>query len=208
MSDEKLIHSVREEWLNAAVDKIRPIFLGAGFTIPDVRVSVGWPSRGGLAVKKKVIGQCWFGSTAKDGKPQLFLSPVLEEVLDPGGVLATLVHEVGHVAAGAEAKHGPKFVKMMKAVGLEGKPTATVAGADLLARLGDFAKDLGPFPHSALVPSKPLKPQSTRMIKMTCACGYLARTARKWLDEHGAVICPCNNQRMTVDLGLGEEDDE
>ena len=203
-----LIHSVREAWLNAAVDKIRPMFTGAGFTIPDIRVSVGWPSKGGLATKKRIIGQCWFGMTAKDGKPQLFISPLLDDVLDPSGVLATLVHEIGHVAAGADAKHGPRFVKMMKAVGLEGKPTATTAGADLLARLGEFVKDLGEFPHSAIVPTKPPKVQSTRMIKMTCGCGYIARTARKWLDEHGAVICPCNNQRMEVDLGLDEGEKE
>jgi hypothetical protein len=203
-----LIHPVREAWLNAAVDKLRPLFSGSGYEIPEIRVSVGWPSRGGLAVKKRVIGQCWFGMTAKDGKPQLFISPLLDSVLDPQGVLATLVHEIGHVAAGPEAKHGPKFVKVMKAVGLAGKPTATHADEELLKRLESLATDLGPFPHSRLEPIAPPKVQSTRMIKMTCGCGYLARTTQKWLDAHGAVICPCNKQPMTVEEKFNEPNDE
>ena len=39
--------------------------------------------------------------------------------------------------------------------------------------------------------------QSTRMVKVVCAgCGYTARTTRKWLDEAGAPICPCNQEPM------------
>lgn len=196
----------REAWLDAAVSKLRPIFLGHGYTIPELRVSVGWPSRGGTAMKKRTIGQCWFGATAADGKPQLFISPVLDEkVATAGGVLAVLVHEVVHVAAGPDAKHGPKFVKIMKKLGLEGKPTASVASADLIARMEAMAAELGAFPHSALSPATVPKTQSTRMNKMECeTCGYLARTARKWLDEYGPVKCPCNGEIMKIDLGLGD----
>lgn len=197
----------REAWLETAVAKLRPIFLGHGYTIPELRVSVGWPSRGGTAQKKRTIGQCWFGATAADGKPQIFISPVLDEkVATAGGVLPVLVHEIVHVAAGPDAKHGPKFVKIMKKLGLEGKPTATVAGADLVARMEALSIELGAFPHSALSPSTVPKTQTTRMNKMECdTCGYLARTARKWLDEFGPVKCPCNGQPMKVDLGLGDE---
>jgi hypothetical protein len=199
----------REAWLDAAVEKLRPIFIGYGYTIPELRVSVGWPSAGGLANKKKVIGQCWFGVTAADGKPQLFISPLLDNPIDVAGVLPTLVHEVCHVVAGPDAKHGPKFVKVMKYLGLEGKPTATTAGSELIERLKLISTELGPFPHSKLVPCKIPKTQTTRMVKMTCpACSYLSRTARKWLDEFGPVICPCNKQPMTVDLGLTETEGE
>jgi hypothetical protein len=199
----------REAWLMAAVEKLRPIFSGHGYVIPDLRVSVGWPSSGGLATKKKVIGQCFFGHTTEDKKPQLFISPILCDVTEPSGVLPTLVHEVCHVAAGKDAKHGPKFVKVMKLLGLEGKPTATTAGAELIERLKLISTELGPFPHSKLIPIKVPKTQTTRMIKMECAgCAYVARTARKWLDEFGPVICPCNKQPMRVDLGLTETEGE
>lgn len=181
----------REAWLEAAVAKLRPIFIGAGYTLPEIiRVSVGWPSRGGLANKKRVIGQCWYGQTAKDNNPQLFLSPILDQVTDPSGVLPTLVHEVGHVAAGADAKHGPRFRTMMKKVGLEGKPTATIAGADLIERLIRIAEELGPFPHSCIIPIKVPKTQTTRMIKCACGeCGYQIRLTRKWM-EVGIPECP------------------
>lgn len=200
----------REEWLTAAVQKLRPIFLGHGYTIPELRVSVGWPSSGGLAKKKRTIGQCFFGCSAADGKPQIFISPLLDaDVCSPQGVLATLVHEVAHVAAGSDAKHGPKFVKVMKKLGLEGKPTATVAGEDLIIRMKQILEELGPFDHSAIVPVKENKPQTTRMKKVECEdCGYVARTVKKWLDASGPPLCPCNSKVMKIDLGLGEEEGE
>jgi hypothetical protein len=187
------VNITREGWLDAAINKLRPIFSDHGYPLPDIRVSVGWPSKGGLANKKRVIGQCWFGATAADGKPQLFISPLLEEVGESGGVLPTLVHEVCHVAAGPDAKHGPRFVKVMKALGLTGKPTATIAGEELLVRLRAISTELGPFPHSKLVPIKDYKPQSTRMIKCACAqCGYQIRLTRKWL-EVGIPECPVDS---------------
>ena len=196
----------REAWLQAAVAKLRPLFLGHGFTIPEVQVSVGWPSSGGLATKKKTIGQCWFGSTTADGKPQLFISPLLDEVASPQGVLPTLVHEICHVAAGPDAKHGPKFKKIATKMGLTGKPTTTEAGDDLKVRLQQMADELGKFEHSRIVPGpKTPKKQSTRMKKCECAeCGYIARTVQKWLDEAGAPICPKDKVPMKVQLA--EED--
>lgn len=199
----------REGWLQAAIHRLRPIFLGQGYTIPELRVSVGWPSSGGLATKKRTIGQCWFGSMAADGKPQLFISPLLDDVLEPQGVLATLVHEVGHVAAGVDAKHGPKFKKMMQKVGLEGKPTATHAGEDLVVRFQNILSELGPFPHSKLVPVKENKPQTTRMRKCECeTCGFLVRLTQKWLDV-GQPICPApGHGPMLSDLPKDDGGDE
>ena len=192
----------REAWLQAAVQKLRPMFLGHNFTVPEIAVSVGWPSKGALSTKKRVIGQCWFGSTTADNKPQLFISPLLDEVVTPDGVLATLVHEVCHVIAGADAKHGPHFIKVMKKIGLEGKPTATTAGEELVERCKQIYTDLGAFPHSKIVPTlNDPKKQSTRMKKCECSdCGYVARTVKKWLDEVGPPICPCNKQPMNLEI--------
>lgn len=173
----------REAWLQEAVSSLRPVFLGAGYTIPDLQVSVGWPSSGGLARKRKTIGECWFGTMSADGKPHIFISPLLDEVIEPTGVLATLVHEICHVAAGPDAKHGLQFVKVMKKLGLEGKPTSTVAGADLLERFKQMAASFGEFPHARISPKKSPATQTTRMHKCECAaCGYVARVSKKWLD--------------------------
>ena len=199
----------REDWLQKAVQSLRPLFLGHGYTIPELRVSIGWPSSGGLGKKKRTVGQCWFGATAADGKPQIFVSPLHDNnVTYNNGVLATLVHEVCHVAAGADAKHGPKFKKVADKMGLEGKPTSTIAGEDLIARFGQMVMELGPFDHAALVPVKENKPQTTRMRKCECeACGFLVRLTQKWLDV-GQPICPApGHGPMKADLPKGDEDD-
>ncbi len=40
-------------------------------------------------------------------------------------------------------------------------------------------------------------PQVGRLHKAKCpACGYIIRTARKWLDTAGAPLCPCNGEPM------------
>jgi len=197
----------REAWLEAAVQNLRPLFLGQGFTVPEIRVSVGWPSKGALSPKKLVVGQCWFGSTAADGKPQLFISPLLDDVIEPTGVLATLVHEVSHVIAGPDAKHGPQFAKVAKKIGLEGKMTSTNAGEDLIVRFKGIQEALGPFPHSKIIPCpKDPKPQTTRMRKCECeTCGFLVRLTQKWLDV-GQPICPGpGHGPMKSDLPTGEE---
>ena len=180
----------RELWLQNAVDKIKPLFEAAGFTVPDLRVSCGFPSTGGLAIKKRRIGECWDGLCATDGKPQLFISPMLVEADSTGGVLATLVHEVIHATIGCKAKHGPKFKKAMNKLGLTGKPTATGAGEDLLVQLRLIAAELGVYPHSELKMVKERKVQTTRMHKCMCPeCEYTIRLAKKWL-EVGIPNCP------------------
>lgn len=206
----KILITNREHWLQEATQKIRPIFLGFNFKVPELHISVSWPSSGGLSTKKRTIGQCFYGSMSADGKPHLFISPLLDEVAAPQGVLPTLVHEMCHVVAGPDAKHGPAFVRVMKKLGLEGKPTATAAGEDLIARLKQIAEELGAFPHSKIVPSdKGPKKQNTRMLKMQCRdCDYVARTVRKWLDLYGPLICPCNKLPMQGPGAEIEEEDE
>lgn len=191
----------REQWLMEAVAKITPLFTGAGLKVPELRVSCGFPSRGGLAIKKKVIGECWDGLCATDGKPQLFISPMLQENscdIQPAkpfasaqGVLATLVHEMVHASVGCAAKHGPKFKAAMKKVGLTGKPTATVADEAMVDYLGLILMQLGTYPHSPLKFVRERKVQTTRMMKAQCdTCEYTVRLTRKWADV-GVPVCPC-----------------
>lgn len=195
----------REAWLEAAVGVLRPLFAAAEIPCPEVRVSCGFPSTGALATKKRRIGECWDGLMSKDGKPQLFISPLLVETSGPGGVLATLVHEMVHAAIGCKAGHGPKFKKAMTKVGLEGKPTSTIAGSGLLERFpGVHSQLVIPYPHSELILTKERKVQTTRMHKCECeACGYTVRLAKKWL-EVGIPECPVHHEQ----LKLEEKDEE
>lgn len=182
-------YNTREEWLNAAVAIMTPHFKKKTYTIPPVRVSCGWPSKAPLSTTKRRIGECWPTEASSDGVTEIFISPYLDDVDE---ILGTLVHEVAHAVVGTAEKHNKVFGACARAVGLEGKLTATVSGPDLLEIQKAWAKELGKFPHAKLDLTKgPTKKQSTRMIKCECGtCGYVARTSKKWLDEVGAPHCP------------------
>lgn len=198
----KIKFQTREEWLVKAAHLMAGLFESHDYKIPEVRVSCGWPSRGGLANGKRTIGQCWSPDAASDKIAQIFISPyILDE--GPQGVLPTLVHEVVHAVVGTEAKHGKKFKDCALAVGLEGKMTATHAGEDLEYIIDRWRREsLGAYPHSKLDPKKsPVPKQSTRMIKMECGeCGYIARTSQKWIDAVGPCECPAGHGLTTVDV--------
>jgi hypothetical protein len=179
-------HDTREGWLREAIERLAPLFAAHGVVLPTVQVSVGWP--GGPGRKNDVIGQCWHKGAAEDRVAHIFISPVLS---DPAKVLATLVHELVHAWDENRSGHRGAFAKTAKAVGLEGKMTATVAGAPLAAHLDRIAEGLGVYPHGAV--AKLDRPTGKgRMIKMWCEeCGFITYTTRKWIDAYFEWPCPC-----------------
>lgn len=186
----------REQWLQEATGIMRPWFERLDITLPTVHVSVGFPSRGALSTRRKVIGQCWGAQCSSDGAPHVFITPLLH---DPIKVLETLVHEHVHAAVGSAAKHGPIFRRPAVALGLTGKMPETVAGPELRERLNDLiVKVLPPYPHPVLTHVN-IKKQTTRLLKAQCGeCGYTVRVTQKWLDISGAPLCPCNSEQMEV----------
>lgn len=206
-------YATREQWLLAAAEALKPLFLGCNFKIPTVRVATGFPSKGALSPTRRRIGECWAKEASADGLCQIWISPLLIDPVgkDKMGVLPTLAHELLHAVLGDDAGHGPQFVKACRKLGLDGKATATHAGEMLAERLEQMAVDLGPFPHEKLnwmgkIPKK----QTTRMIKCECAeCGYVARTSTKWIEDAGTPICPKDKVPMlaNVDPGSDPEDE-
>lgn len=205
----------REDWLNRFVQHARPIFAAKGFPIPaKVRVSIGFTSNG---AKGRAIGECWSDLASADGSFEIFIVPGMD---DAHRVADILTHELAHAAVGLAAGHGPKFGKAARALGLEGKLTATTAGPNWTAWAGPILKRMGPLPHAKLagVSSGPKK-QTTRMLKATCdACGFTVRGTKQWLcetDEDGqtvgrALVCPtlCGGSLLVevpVEAGDGDE---
>jgi hypothetical protein len=200
----------REEWLTRAAIELRAWLNDADIPLSrkdddggtlrladdrEIKVSVGWP--GGKSVNK-VIGQCW-PTVSGDGASHLFVSPKLYAPID---VLAVLLHELIHAADDCVHAHRGVFVRACKALGLEGKPTATVAGDECRAKLAELAERLGEYPHKKITPGQKIKTQTTRMRKAECtACGYLVRTTQKWLD---VAIPTCPNPDCE-DVGLTME---
>ena len=179
----------------AAVDILRYPLGQVGAKVPDkVLVSVGFGPRNA----RKTLGFC-FPTAMGSGIPHLFISPTLRE---PVAVLSTLTHELLHAADDCKSKHSGNFRIWARAIGLEGKLTATYAGDALRESLLEIASELGEYPHAKLsLADAKIKKDGTRMLKATCpnlACPlmdesgktYTVRTTRKWV-EMGLPSCPC-----------------
>lgn len=191
------VNATREAWLTDAAHLLRPrLEEAAAAEMPAFRISVGFPSRGALSQNRRRIGECWSSVVSRDGATEMFISPLLH---DAGEVGATVGHELIHCIDHNKSGHRGAFVRLMKKIGLTGKPTATVAGPEFTALWAPIEKKLGPYPHGGMVVDPNRKKQSTRMMKVICSeCGYTARTTRVWLEMMGAPICPCNQEPMEV----------
>lgn len=189
----------REAWLDAAIDLLRPWFDAEDHPVPErVRAAVAFPSRAALAVKKRRIGECWFAESSGDDTYEIMVSPLLD---DPVEVLQVLTHELAHAALPKDVKHKGPFARLVRSLGLEGKPTATVAGPVFRERIADVIAYLGPLPHARLTPiAEVRKPQQCRLLRTECpTCGYLARVTKRWLDSSGAPVCPADGARLVAE---------
>ena len=94
---------------------------------------------------------------------------------------------------------------MARALGLEGKLTATVAGEAFVEAVGPLLEEVGPFPHAALDwagPRSGPKKQVARLLKVACAaCGLTVRQTRTWIEEVGPAHCPAHGQMQVADAG-------
>lgn len=183
----KPVHPTREAWLIAAVELLKPLFAEIEKIVPPIRVSTGW-SKGS---KKGSVGWCWKASVADDSSSNIFISP---ELVEPVIILAVLAHEMIHAVDDCKDAHAGNFRKMHAQIGLIGRPTASIPGLALTARLAALADLLGPYPHAKLTPGLQVKTQTTRMLKLRASCcGYVVRTSQKWVDE-GLPSCPCGTE--------------
>jgi hypothetical protein len=189
----------REAWLTEAADRLNDLIGEKTDLEPSKRilVSMGWPrrDRGG-----KVIGQCYPSKTSM-GVNHIFITPTLSA---PTRILDVLLHELVHAADDCQNAHKGPFTRAIRALGLEGKPTATTAGKELTVALKALVKELGPYPHSVLTAGDygPAKPQKTRMLKIECpatsACGFICRATRSQIDAVGLPTCACGRKMKEV----------
>lgn len=186
------MYATREAWLEAAVIRVSRLFKDINIEMPPVRVSIGWPSKGGTARKKKVVGQCWSTKVSEDGVAQIFISPTLGS--DKVEMLGVLVHEMIHAWDDVKSGHQGAFAEAFKKIGLVGKTTASNVGESLANKLKTIIETLGEFPHAPLNAEemeKQTPKQTTRMIKLHApdCCDYIVRTTRKHIDT-GYPSCP------------------
>jgi len=171
------LYATREDWLNAVVEETRSVFELLNFPLPEkIKVSCGFPSQRARA-RRQTVGECWSSAATADGTVQMFVSPVLD---DPLQVFAVVVAQLCHAATEGDGYKG-RYPAAMKAVCLEGKPTAPSMGFDFRAMWSDLVGQFGAYPHERLQVATKVEPQGTRMLKAVCpACGYTIRLTAKW----------------------------
>ena len=180
----------REQWLMAAVLEIKPLFERMGYSVPVVKVSVGFPSTGG---KGRHLGQCWSTKSAEDGVNQIFIAPHLQTPFD---FLDTLVHELVHAVDECESGHGESFKQIAKDVGLTGPMRSASAGEGLKQELMRITEKLGNFPHGRLsLPLRTLQKAPKRPGARCAKCGYEVVMLKRHLNL-GPPICPKDMEGM------------
>lgn len=181
----------REAWLLRSLPFLSKLFTAAGYTVPEIRVSIGFPSRSALGGRTQRIGECWSDTAATDGVHHILLSPVLLANEPPTRVLDVFIHELVHAVVGLDAKHGAVFKKCATAVGLTGKMTATIATDELNETLKNIVDRIGACPGGGLNPRTLNRiKQTTRMRKYTCpTCEQIIRAAT---DTLNAECADCN----------------
>ena len=181
---------IREQWLMQAVDYLIPLFERAGYAVPIVKVSIGFPSTGS---KGRHLGQCWSTKSAVDGLNQIYIAPHLPTALD---VLDTLVHELVHAVDDCQSGHGENFKKIALDVGLKGPMRSAGAGDWLKRDLIQIVESLGSFPHGRLsLPIRTMQKDPKRPGAKCAKCGYEIVMIKRHLLL-GPPLCPKDVEAM------------
>ena len=213
-------HDLRESWLRAAVNLLRPYFVDIGYPLPEhIRTAIAFPSTGR---KGKRLAECWHSTSSEDDSFEIFIRADLAEPIE---VLGVLVKELVHSALPDGVGHGKEFKTAALKAGLQGPMRIAKPGVLLERRLLEMANTLGPLPHARLhIDQAPLtavaplpavaldgpKKQRTRWLKAECqvdGCGYLVRVSAKNVREVGPPPCP-KHGAMQVELPAEGEEPE
>lgn len=186
VGEQDEMKQLREWWLYEAAKFLLELMAAAGEQVVPVRVSCGWPSRGGMGQSKHVIGQCFAQEVCADGVSQIFVSPRISDSIQ---VLGTLLHELLHASVGCQYGHRKEFSQAAKRVGLVGPPTATDVGPELRPVLWAFVERIGPYPHAPImVQQKPKVGSRLRLYECRCDPTVKVRAGR---DDLQAVCLEC-----------------
>ena len=179
----------REGWLTELARQVEPMFTKKGFNLGSYRVTCGWPSRGGVGATRRVLGECHGIKSSSAGVSELFITPLLDDLVEVSG---TLAHEMAHIAAGVGAGHGKKYLHVCNNVGLlKGKATQAMPGEAMEAELAKIMDRLGAYPHQRMqLIAKAPKPASSFRVKcVECGCAF--SMSIKWIEAAGLPTCGC-----------------
>jgi hypothetical protein len=187
------MHKTREDWLQAAVAELRPMFELLGKPLPaNIRVSCGHP----LNYKRnKRLGDCHPPTESADGAMVIFIAPVISK---PREVFIVLLSQLCRTTSGAFSygtSYGVIATDMGLAVTDKGKSISPSMTFD--ANYADMIAGLGEYPHAEMSLAD-IKTQNTRMLKAFCpVCDYTVRLSTKWALL-GLPVCPLDSTTFTL----------
>jgi hypothetical protein len=189
----------REEWLQASVESVRPLFDILAHPLPDrIRVTCGNPSRNARSAKARAIGEHFSPRLSEDSTHEISISPTVD---DPYEVFGILLHELSHAATDGDGHKG-RFPRLVQKLKLRGKPTATFIDDDFRTEYKLIIDSIGAYPHARLNIGTAKKPQGTRLLAAQCpSCGYLVRITSKWASV-ALPRCPNPNDQTPAILIL------
>jgi hypothetical protein len=177
----------RDMWLATFIELARPLFVRAGQPLPaKVRAAICPPHR----AKQKYIGLCWSDAVSEDNGREIWITA---GETDPVRVAGILVHELCHAALPHSEKHGKRFGRLARALGLEGPLRATSEGALFKTLWADVLALLGPLPAARFTAGLAVdfRVQKTpRMTNVACPhCGFVAKVRVDQMSW-GRLTCP------------------
>jgi hypothetical protein len=138
----------RERWLNKVATALTPTFKRLGHTVPPLRISTGFTSKGRIG---SAVAECWTDRADADRKYQIFIDPRDDS---PVEVINSVAHEIIHAAVGLKCGHRGDFAKVAKALGMLPPMPSTPSGPDFVALAEAIIAKVGPYPHAALQVSR------------------------------------------------------
>ena len=193
-----------DEWLTEATDRVlrAEIYRRAYITVPPVRVSVGFGTRG---LANGTLAQTLPRAMSLDGVNEIYIRPTLH---DPTEVLTVLTGELIRAAFDGKAPNGKRVEAALANMGIAMQRISNAvrlyATTQLEADLRALAESLGDYPRANgldITAATRVK-QTTRMIRCECTgCGFLFRTAQSWVDKVGGLTCPDANCGHAVKVG-------
>lgn len=168
--------NTREQWLNSAADTLIEVVLTdkviENKDRPPFRISVA-PMGG------KTLGLCHKREASQDGHNEIFTAANCDDSVK---VLEILTHELIHAYDDCQSGHKNFFARAARKAGLEGKLTATTAGASLREVLTMIVDIQGEIPHAELK-IKP-KGKGRNNNRLVCTfCDFKANVSKLQADK-------------------------
>ena len=135
-----------EEWLDNAVQSLKPIFTRNNYELPVVRALLSFPIDGLIANKKRqpYLGQCLSKKWTEDGVVVILITPITR---DPVSILCILLHELVHSIDDCKSLHGNAFREICTSIGFKFYGEDDYPSEKLLKELQLISKKLGSFPN-------------------------------------------------------------